>query len=494
MQPSVPDNIEWGQPHFLEEKPILPWPENVFPKVIGTFANELSRSTETPIELSAMLSLSVLATVCQAKYLVQVKEGYLEPTNLWTVSVLPPASRKSSVYKTLTAPLRSWENQQKTILEPLIQSVDSQLKTIEARLKGLRLQASKVTCDEDYCKLQSQIEEIENKAPRMPRLPQIWASDVTNEQLGVIMSQNEDAMSLLSDEGGIFDIIGGLYSEGRSNIDLLLQAHSGSPVRVDRGSRPPIFMERAILTMGLTVQPEVIRKISSNKTYRGRGLLGRFLYIIPKSNIGHRKLDAAPMPPEPIEEFKKLIISILNHSRPVDSGGDKNAQHILFLEESAYEKWLDNARCIESLMSEELDHLCHITDWAGKLPGAIARIAGLLHVARYAHEHPWKHKISLEDMNAAVKIGHTLTSHALAIFDLCEANTAHIIYRWIKEKKMKCFTMRECKKKFSRRQNEELKKGLVALEEADILYYLKAGNGGRHSEIHFVNPSIWQQK
>lgn len=41
-------------------------------------------------ELSAMLALAVVATASQKKYQVQIKEGYHEPTNLWTIGILPP--------------------------------------------------------------------------------------------------------------------------------------------------------------------------------------------------------------------------------------------------------------------------------------------------------------------------------------------------------------------------------------------------------------------
>ncbi len=110
------------------------------------------------------------------------------------------------------------------------------------------------------------------------------------------MAANGEAMSVLSDEGGIFDILSGLYSDGKANIDLFLQAHAGSPVRVDRKSGPPVFMERPVLSMGLTVQPQVIKSICGNKTFRGRGLLGRFLYAIPKSNIGSRAISLGLCP------------------------------------------------------------------------------------------------------------------------------------------------------------------------------------------------------
>lgn len=484
---------EWGQPHFFKDIPVPVWPKNTLPIDVENFVREVSISTETPEELSVMIALSVIATASQSKYQVVVKEGYAEPTNIWAVVALPPASRKTSVYKLFTAPLREWEKERKLELEPQIIQAESLQKTIEARLKGLRLQAGKVTDDDEYQKIQATIEKIERDLQPIPKAPQIWASDVTNEQLGVIMSQNDESMSILSDEGGIFDIIGGLYSDGRSNIDLLLQAHSSGPVRVDRGSRPPIFMERATLTMGLTVQPEVIKRLSGNKSYRGRGLIGRFLYVMPRSNIGARNLDAPPIRQEVKAVFNASIKAILNH--PVPSNQDDGSKtHSLYLDEKAFSKWLQHARCIESLMHEDLGILSHMTDWAGKLSGAIARIAALIHISRHAKGHPWQHKITLEDMTAAIQIGHALQGHAIIFFNILSENEAETlsrsILRWIGTESKTTFTRREAYKRHSSSSIEQVTESLNVLVEANYLHYCKKKTGGRSSDTYTVNPNF----
>ncbi len=497
MQETSSNNCAWPEPLPLEEVPLLPWPENSFPPPFEMFVKELARSTETPIELAAMLTLSVVATATHKRYQVQIKADYSEPVNIWSVVVLPPASRKTRVHGEVAAPLKKWECEQKEIFEPQIQSAESKRKTGEARLKELRNNAAKSSDDNKYNALQEDIERLESELDSIPTCPQIWASDVTPEHLATIMTANEEAMAVLSDEGGIFDILSGLYSDGKANIDLFLQAHSASPVRVDRGSRPPIFMQRPVLTMGLTVQPEVIKNICRNKTFRGRGLLGRCLYAIPKSNIGKRSFNEAPISQEVTQNYREAIRSILNH--PDHTIENAKTQYILTLSQEAYEKWLSYAKTVEALMGEEIGHLTHITDWAGKLPGAIARIAALLHIMRYAHQCPWQYPISLEDMAAAVKIGHILTNHALAVFDLLRLGStqqlARDVYKWIRDEKRIVFTRRECRRKFRRAEKEELNSSLELLEEKDIIHGRDPvqGKTGRRSDIFNVNPHLFQE-
>jgi len=42
------------------------------------------------------------------------------------------------------------------------------------------------------------------------------------------------------------------------HLDLVLKAHSGDAERVDRRSRPPLFLDYPRLTIGLSPQPEVL--------------------------------------------------------------------------------------------------------------------------------------------------------------------------------------------------------------------------------------------
>ena len=494
MQDEITPNNDWNPPLKLEGVPLLSWPENVFPESMEIFVRELSRSTETPIELSAMLVLSVVATAAQKKYQVQIKSDYFEPVNLWTMPILPPASRKSRVYSEATLPLKEWEHEQIALMEASIQSANSRRKTMEARLKELRIKASKAD-EQTYALFQLEIEKMEKELPAIPTSPQIWTGDVTPEHLGNIMTLNDEAMAVLSDEGGIFDILSGLYSDGKANIDLFLQSHAGSSVRVDRGSRPPVFMQRPVLTMGLTVQPQVIKSICNNKTFRGRGLLGRFLYVMPNSNIGLRSLDEPSMSREQPLRYKAIIRAILDH--PIPKEGDRNGLHVLKITPEAFSKWKEYAKVIESMMGEEIGHLTHITDWAGKLPGAIARIAALIHIMRYALQCPWQHEISIEDMSAAVKIGHVLINHALVVFDLLHEDNgmqiARVILKWLEQEELTHLTQRQCLRKFRRFKLAELRPGLEILKEHEILREAEVKQGpGRQAGTFIVNPLIFK--
>jgi len=136
-------SVEWPLliPLDTPDLPLLDL--NLLPGWAGAFAEALSQSTETPPELAAGMVLVSCATASARRLRVMVSPGYFEPTNLWIVAALPPGNRKSAVQSAATAPLIAWERDQATLLEPEINRITSECKTLEARVKSKRSQAAK---------------------------------------------------------------------------------------------------------------------------------------------------------------------------------------------------------------------------------------------------------------------------------------------------------------------------------------------------------------
>lgn len=468
------------------------WPDDIFPECIQKFVCELAQSTETPLELASLTVLSSISAAAQGKYIVRIKPDYFEPLNIWTAVALPSGSRKSSVQKAATEPLSDWEQEKKKELEPLIAKIASENASLDVRIKESRRKAALVDLIE-YAKARDEVTALESELTAVPSIPQLWAADVTPEHLGTLMTENNERMAILSDEAGIFDILAGRYSLGIPNLDLFLQAHSGSSVRVNRGSRPPVFLNSPALTMGLTPQPEVLQGLTKTGAFRGRGLLARFLYAVPTSNLGSRSLNAESLAESTKRAYHALITSILDH--PMNEQGP----YILKLSKAAYDDWRAYALVVEVKMADD-GPFVHMRDWGGKLPGAIARLAGLLHVIRYARGAPWLHEIANEDMKAAIKLGHRLSDHALAVFDLMGADPAldgaRVVLAWIKVNRWKCFTFRDChyahKSKFKRAKDME--PSIEVLEERHFIREVeKEKKAHRPSRFFDVNPVIYAE-
>jgi len=470
------------------------------PSWAGDYARALAANTETPPELAAGMVLVTCATAAARCLSVQVKPGYFEPCNLWVVVALPPGNRKSAVQSAATKPLLDWEREQADMMEPDIKRISSDRKTMEGRAKAVRNRSAKEK-DLDKAKgLAREAAQLEADLPNVPIQPQLWTSDATPEKLGVLLADHGECMAWLSSEGGVFDLLQGRYSGGVPNLDLVLKAHSGDSERVDRGSRPPVFLHRPLLSIGLSPQPDVLSGLSTKPGFRGRGLLGRFLYLLPPSPLGYRSLISKPIP-ESVSQAYKLGIKAMLNWQPLTDEQDRTQPHILRLSDKASSELHEFALAIEVNMRPGNDFE-HCTDWAGKVVGAAARIAGVLHGIKHAHGQPWKAAITAETMSDALEIIVIISRHSLAVFDMMgvDANIADArkVWGWVEREKMPSFTVREA---FNALRSSfpcvnALRKTLEILEErgyVKIIESPRTGPGRPASPIVKVRPELAEQ-
>jgi len=470
------------------------WPNNIFPAPLEEFVKELARSIETPIELPALVVIAVLSSVAQGKYRVQVKEDYFEPVNVWTCVALPSGQRKSAVYAAATKPVVEWEKLQAERLKVPIQQAKSKNELILKRIEALRHKKTKSDqwqLDECF----KEIQRLEGQLLEIPRIPRLCSADITPENLGIVMAENGGRMALLSDEGGIFDNMAGRYSGGVPNLDVFLQGHAGTAVRVDRTTRQPIFIEKPALTLGLTVQSELLQGLTKCRSFRGRGLLARFLYAVPQPNIGYRSFETTSLTQRCSDEYRQCIFGILE--QPWKDDGCE--PYTLKLSKGAFDIWRITCICNESWLRDD-GKLAHLQDWGSKLTGAVIRLAALFHIARHAQSEPWEYEISSDDMRSAINLGEVLVSHALIAFDLMGSDQAtdgaRIVLRWIQKMRLEMFSYRECQyqNKNYFKKTGDLRPAIDILVDLGVIARQQREQGkGRPSEIYIVSDEFIEE-
>ena len=140
----------------------------------------------------------------------------------------------------------------------------------------------------------------------------------------------------------------------------------------------------------------------------------------------------------------------------------------------------------------------YIRDWAGKLPGAAARLAGLLHCADNP-SNPWTVPISKETMTAALSLAAVFADHALIAFDLMGGDPAlegaRKVWRWVEKNRFPEFTKRDCFQTLrgTFKKVKMLEEPLGILTERNYLQAkeINSESGkGRKSIRYFINPEI----
>jgi hypothetical protein len=440
--------VPWDAPLRLDEHELPPFPVGALSDWAGQYVAALAVATQTPVDLAAMQALAALAAALAKKFVVRVKPDYAEPVNLYVLVEQPPAARKSAVFRAIARPLWDHERRRLEAMAPEIAARRNALKIAERRLEELQRKAAKTGDEADRLLAEGLAKEV--AAMRVPPAPREIADDVTPERATTMLVENGGRLAILSPEGGIFGQMTGRYSAGKQahkNLDVFLKGHAGDALRVDRVNRPPDLVESPALTLGLAVQPDVTKSLAADPSLRGRGVLGRFLYAKPRSLVGGREVDPPPAP-EAVEAAylqKMRVLLELPLSQPE---GDEPADRDVTLSDGAYAAWREFSAWLEPQLGD-FGPLAAMGDWGGKLAGAVARIAGLLHAADLAGASPpWSAPMPEGTMRRAVVIGRYLIPHARAAYAEMGADPAiadaRLVLAWIRRRGERSFGHREC--------------------------------------------------
>ena len=497
---AIPPVNGWEPPIPFHQFDLPQFPIQALPGWQRNFVQALGVATQTPVDLAAMLALAVVAAACAKKVVVCIKPGYSEPVNIFVVVALAPGNRKTAVFRAMTEPLENHEHREIRRLAPEIARAKASLKIKEAKLKKLQDRAANAAKPADQERLTREATSlaVELSEGRALVPPRYIADDCTTERLATLLQDQSGRIAVMSAEGDVFDLMAGRYSQtSTANFGVYLKGHAGDALRIDRVGRPPEFVKSPAVTVGLTVQPEVIRGLAGKPGFRGRGLLGRFLYSLPASLLGHRDTNPPPVPGTLGDAYGANVSALLDIALKKDGDGEARPYE-LTLEANARGRLQEFEAWVEPQLSE-FGELGGITDWAGKIVGAVGRIAGILHMASLAGSRGWDYQISQEIVENAIQIGRYLIPHAKAAFAEMGADEfvgqARIILRWIEQNVPESFSKRDLHQALrgTFKRAEELERPLALLVSHGFIRNREeasSGPGRRPSPVFDVNP-LW---
>lgn len=411
MGPEAIPRDSWPEPTPLHQKPAVPtFPIDSLPPVIADYVTTLAEATQTPIDMPASVALGSLAACVAGRATVQPSTGWTEPLCLYVVTAMEPGNRKSAVFSAITSPIREVEKELIETARPMIAEAEALKEIKEGNLGRFKKAAiGKPSAENEAEYLQAARELAEFSVPVLPR---ILADDATPEAIGSIAASQGGRLAIAAAEGGIFDIFAGRYSSGISNLEVLLRGHAGDSFTVDRKGRESEHIDSLTLTFVLTVQPSVLRQIGQTSVEKSRGELERFLYAVPDSLVGYRTIDPVPVPGDVAGRYQDRMRTLARTFAPDD--------HTTFLrfDQDARVRFAEvQAKNERRLRQDGALGSLRIKGWGSKLSGAVARIAGILHLADGREGTD----VAVDLVDAADRIGDYFAIHALAAFDLMDA-------------------------------------------------------------------------
>lgn len=481
---------KWAPPRPIVQQVLLPkFPiDTAFPSYLGRLRDYLvavADCYQVPVDAVALLALPIIALGLSRRFEVEPFPGWREQLSLYVLVLLPSGERKTAVMRNLLAPIYAWQNEVATGMANALRQFENQEEVVRERLDRARKKAAKSqTSDESIDDLSRELAEIEEKKPHPPSLV---VTDGTAEAIARSLVLNNERTLLAAAEGDALDIMLGRYS-GAPNFGVWLSGHSGDAVDSVRRGREADRLKHPALQVALCVQPEAVLDLVGSQAAQGRGVVPRFLISLPESKVGYRELVAPPIPAHLIDYFGTRVQSHLAVEVPTEP------ELIRFTPEAL--EILNEFRLQNEIDLRPDGELAFIRAWGSKLPGTVARIAGIYR----AFETTPSNEIDAETIRCALSLVPYLTQHYAHIGAIGGEHTtialAQRIDAWIRRNRIISFTRRDAfnQVKAIAQKVEAIDPALELLEERHRIARCPSsqpdGPGRPPSPTFLVNPEL----
>lgn len=454
-----------------------PFPLEALPDNIRNFVESVAKSTQVHEDMPAVISMSSLSACAQGKAQIRIIPEWTEELNLYYVVVAEPGERKSAVFSALTAPVQNFEMEYNKIHAAEFAAYRNKLNKLEAKKSSLI--SSDKDCENEISQIQAELLALTEKPMSELRL---ITTDCTAEAITAIMHANNDKIAVLSDEG-VFDVMAGLYSNGRANINIYLNSYDGKTISIDRKSSGNLLIRRPLITFGICCQPSVINDFIADKRFIGKGLAQRFLYSKPPSLCGSRRLYTSPIDINIRNSYYSVINKILSLPDSTDC---------ISISEEALSEFNTYFNEIENLIGTLGSYDVNRT-FLSKLLGKTARICGLLHLCNHEINEP----VSKTTMQSAISIARYFQTQNDLIFNTSEeySISEYVIDRITATSRKNgttSFRARDIKRFCQKYRTNQLDEALLILEEHNYLHFTPDNlkNPDRRQGIYDINPYI----
>ncbi len=493
--PAHPERQEWKDPIEFATMALPGFPVDALPSWQAEHVAAVAETTQTPPDVAACMTLAGTSAAVGGAFEIEVRPDWRETLAIFTAAVLPPGERKSAVVSLATRPFESWEQEENRKMAPAMAEAHARREVLAKAIKRSEDEAAKASGPErdELVKKVSELH-LELAGIKVAPPPRKLADDATPESIASLLHVYGGRIAILSAEGGVLEMMAGRYTDWVPNLDVYLKGHAGDAIRVDRKGRPSEYIPRPVLTIGITIQPDVLSSLNTKPGFHGRGLLARFLYSLPTSNLGARDCSPACIPPNVARNYM-------------------NAMNGLFAREVKYnpEGWIEpyvvpfsgGAQAAHATFRELLEprlgpagDLRWMSEWAGKYAGAVARIAGLLHLAEYNPACP----VEPATVERAIRIGKYFLEHSKAALKTMGQDPALIgakaILEYLKKNPAAETSRRDLHRALDHRfkKVEEIDPSINVLIEygwfRDKPTKAKNSPGRRGSPVYLVHPKL----
>lgn len=374
------------------------FPIDALPAGMAEAVREVAATIKVDPAIPATGFLGVAAGCVGNRVRVVINTNWVTQANLYLAVVADSGDGKSPGLAPAYEPLRALEGR-------LRREHDERSRRARVTLPIMRDELSRMqkAGSQDVASMMVLQEQIEDAEAELRRTPAAWVDDVTPEQLGVLLSDNDECMTAISDEGTLLAHLTGMYAK-TPNLDTYLQSWNGGDLHVDRkggGGTPAsrLTLTNPRLTLAVAIQPTVLRGLlASKQNLDERGAVGRLLVAWPPSTAGTRMLscdESAPFTATPA--WNRHVTDLLDEPRG-EVIFTPDATRVFLEWHNQIEAGLPRGRVYHEIRTP-----------AVKARESVARIAGLFAVLE------GRRLVDVAHIQRAMEVGEYYLAHMLAI-------------------------------------------------------------------------------
>lgn len=481
---TAPEQVEEWQPikQFEKKTELQAFPLDSLPKVLKDYVEAVAAYNSVYTEMCVLPMFAALSLALQGKAkVINPGTGHPEQINLYCLVIANPGERKSSTLNMFMQPIKNYERRYNEIHHNEIETYYVKHRILSQRLSNAIQRAKKAEDEQTAINLRQELTELENN----PKTALNYTlQDVTPEALISALNENKERAAIIGDEATLFKILCGAYSSTKNssgvNFDVLMSSYDGQEYKVSRKGSGNIYLKNPLITICAMIQPQPFKQILANPELSGKGLLQRFIFAVPQSNVGNIPFYAPKVPEKVAAAYNSLICELLRKN-------DSTAA--LTFDREAVRLLEDYHTLLQKKISPD-GMFAGLEEFASKQFAKVMKIAALLHLC----EHSENEQITGHTAMNAISIGLWIENQAAAALEAdmitdTEKNAKYVL-RKLQKSSESVLTQRDIQRRCKRLNIDDLREALSYLDDMNILKYQEEKTKGRPTMKVTLNPDI----
>jgi hypothetical protein len=370
----------------------LDYPEIDFdftPDLLRDVNKSLADQMQIDTVIPFCISLGVILTATGGRVKSMINNSWIQHPSLYLCPIADTADGKSQIMNKLRMPLINAEIKMREDATSHHAMQTAQHEIAQAKLKAIKdsmsatKSKSKMT-PATQADLSAALDDVANSEP--DPIPLILVGgDTTPDRLTELL-QLHGSLGILDAEGTLFNHLSGKKHNTGSSYETILAATSGDQIKSHRIGRGDSVVNNPHLVICAAVQPDVWLSLIKDVSASNRGVVGRFLPLVAKSDRGFRDvwaIEKYPTDQALMDRWENVILRILNNK----------SDRVLRLSADGYQLFQQTRAKWERKLS---DPDTFLNGFGSRLMGNLITIAMLFTLINNPAENQFIHDDALE--------------------------------------------------------------------------------------------------